>query len=57
MIVTILDGEAQIEIDHQTYNLNVNQSIRIPANIPHAVYAINKFKMLLTIFTDHKAYV
>lgn len=47
--VTILDGIAQITIDNIKYVLHENESIIMPAKHPHAVYAIEKFKMLLVI--------
>lgn len=47
--VTILDGAAQITIDDTKYELHADESIIMPAKHPHAVYATEKFKMLLVI--------
>jgi Uncharacterized conserved protein, contains double-stranded beta-helix domain len=47
--VTILDGIAQITIDNIKYVLHENESIIMPAKHSHAIYAIEKFKMLLVI--------
>lgn len=48
-LVTILDGTAKITIDDKDYILSQNESILMPANIKHALYAIKQFKMLLII--------
>lgn len=48
-LVQCVEGEVQITIDNKEYHLNENDSIIMPANIPHAVYATEKFKMLLTM--------
>lgn len=47
--VQILEGTAVIEIQGKHNELHLGDSIIMPANIPHAVYAIEKFKMLLTM--------
>ena len=47
--VLILDGEAEIKISGQPYLLKAGEGIIMPANLPHAVKAIQKFKMLLTM--------
>ena len=46
-IVQVLDGSVGIEIDHKPHILVTGESIIMPANIPHAVTALEKFKMLL----------
>ncbi len=48
-VVQVLDGKVEIQIDRKPYILEKGQSIIMPANIPHAVNAIEKFKMLLTM--------
>ena len=48
-LIQVLDGKAKILIDGKPYELTTGQSIIMPANIPHAVYAVEKFKMLLTM--------
>ena len=47
--VQILDGEAEIQIDRQPYMLKKGDCIIMPANIPHALKAVEQFKMLLTM--------
>jgi quercetin dioxygenase-like cupin family protein len=48
-LVHILDGEAETKISGKAYRLNVGDAIIMPANEPHAVKAITRFKMLLTM--------
>ncbi|VBB47038.1 Cupin domain protein [uncultured Paludibacter sp.] len=48
-VIQILDGEAEIKIDGNPYILNKGECIVMPANHPHAVYAVKRFKMLLTM--------
>jgi len=48
-IVQILDGEAEITIDGKPHRLKKGDCIIMPANIPHALKAIEPFKMLLTM--------
>lgn len=45
--VQILEGEANIIIDDIPAKLGAGDGIIMPANIPHAVEAPHKFKMLL----------
>ena len=46
-IVNIIDGEAEITIAKNKHHLKQGEMIIMPANIPHALKAIKKFKMLL----------
>lgn len=48
-LVTILEGKGRLTIDGKDYVLNANESIVMPAGIPHAVYALEQMKMLLTV--------
>lgn len=48
-LVYILDGRAQIFISGKQYVLKKGELIIMPANKPHALKAINKFKMLLVM--------
>ncbi len=48
-LVHLLDGEAEIRISGQPYHLKAGEAIIMPANEPHAVKAVKKFKMLLTM--------
>ncbi len=48
-VVQIIDGEAEITISGVKHNLKAGQMIIMPANQPHALKAVSKFKMLLTM--------
>ncbi len=48
-MAVILDGKAEITIDGKKYYPEAGQGIIMPAGIPHAVKAITRFKMLLTV--------
>ena len=48
-VVQILDGKAQIRIKDDINELLEGQIIIMPANVPHAVNASDRFKMLLTM--------
>jgi quercetin dioxygenase-like cupin family protein len=47
--VQILEGTAKITIGGKPHTLLAGDSIIMPANVPHAVYALEQFKMLLTM--------
>ncbi len=51
-LVQVVEGEAEIIIDQQSYILTVNDSIILPAGIPHAVKAVDSFKMILTMIRE-----
>jgi len=46
-LVYILDGEAEILVSGKAYNPKAGVMIIMPANEPHALKAIKRFKMLL----------
>ncbi len=48
-LVQVIDGKAEILIDKKPFNLEAGDSIIMPANIPHALNATEKFKMVLTM--------
>jgi quercetin dioxygenase-like cupin family protein len=48
-LVQLLDGKAEIMIGGSIHNLQPGQNIILPANVPHALKAIEKFKMMLTM--------
>ena len=47
--VQILDGEAELTIGGKPVHAAQGQTVIMPANIPHAVKAVKRFKMLLTM--------
>jgi len=48
-LVHVLEGEADVTISGQPFRLNAGDAIIMPANEPHALKAVQKFKMLLTM--------
>ena len=48
-LIQVLEGKARITIGSKANLLSEGESIIMPAHIPHAVFAEEKFKMLLTM--------
>jgi quercetin dioxygenase-like cupin family protein len=44
-----MEGEAEITIAGKEFHLAEGQMIIMPANVPHAVQALQRFKMMLTM--------
>jgi quercetin dioxygenase-like cupin family protein len=51
-MVTILDGECEVWIAGQTHRMKEGETIIFPANVAHALSAITKFKMSLTMIRE-----
>jgi len=48
-LVLVLDGEVELVIGGETILATTGETVIMPANVPHAVNAVRKFKMLLTM--------
>jgi len=48
-MIQVVDGKGEIIIGGKSFILEAGQTIIMPSNIPHAVKAIEKFKMVLTM--------
>ncbi|MBU4376656.1 MAG: cupin domain-containing protein [Candidatus Omnitrophica bacterium] len=48
-LVYIMDGEAAITISGKVFNPKAGDFIIMPANEPHSVKAVNRFKMMLVM--------
>jgi len=48
-IVQVIDGNGELIIGGSPVKVSAGQIIIMPANVPHAVRAVRKFKMLLTM--------
>ena len=46
-LVYVFDGEAEVVISGKLHMLKADEIIILPANLPHSVRAIKKFKMML----------
>jgi quercetin dioxygenase-like cupin family protein len=48
-LVQVLEGEAEISINGNLHRLHDGEMILMPAREPHALHAITRFKMILTM--------
>ncbi|MGD8629067.1 MAG: cupin domain-containing protein [bacterium] len=48
-LVYIIEGEAEITISGKAMTLKTGDTVIMPANDPHALKAVEKFKMLLVM--------
>jgi quercetin dioxygenase-like cupin family protein len=48
-LVLVLEGRAEVSIDGAPHSLGAGQMIIMPANRPHALQAVERFKMLLVL--------
>jgi len=48
-VVCVLDGQARVNISGKPHIVKKGQMIMMPANEPHSLKAIKKFKMLLVM--------
>ena len=48
-LIQVLDGVARITLNGADSILREGEAIVLPAGLPHSVYAVEDFKMLLTV--------
>jgi quercetin dioxygenase-like cupin family protein len=48
-MIQVVEGKGEIIIGGRSYFLEAGETIIMPANIPHAVMAVERFKMVLTM--------
>jgi quercetin dioxygenase-like cupin family protein len=53
-LVLALDGKGTVTVDGKSYVLEAGESIVMPSELPHAVYAEEKFKMFLVVVFPKK---
>lgn len=53
-MVIVLDGEGEITIGSEKYAVHAGETIIMPANTPHAVFAKQQFKMFLVVVFPQK---
>jgi len=51
-LVYILDGEAEITISGKPVKVSEGEMLIMPANQPHALKAVKRFKMVLTMVRE-----
>ncbi|RLC31605.1 MAG: cupin domain-containing protein [Deltaproteobacteria bacterium] len=48
-LVQVLEGEVQLNIGGKEVTANPGEVVVMPADVPHSVHAVTRFKMLLTV--------
>jgi quercetin dioxygenase-like cupin family protein len=48
-LVLAVDGEAEISISGRANSIKAGEMLRLPANKPHSLKAVTKFKMILVM--------
>lgn len=48
-MIQILEGSAEISLEGVLHTLHAGEYIILPASVPHALYAKEQFKMILTM--------
>ncbi len=51
-VVTILDGECEVWVGGTTWQMKAGETIIFPANAPHALSAVTRFKMMLIMIRE-----
>ena len=51
-LVQVLEGVANITVNGTLFTVKAGESIVFPANAPHALTAVERFKMLLSMITS-----
>jgi quercetin dioxygenase-like cupin family protein len=48
-LVQVLDGTAEVSIGEETVTVRAGQAVAMPAGVPHALHAPERFKMYLAV--------
>lgn len=51
-LVVILDGQARITVGGDEFQVSEGETVTLPADIPHALHADERFKMMLVMIRD-----
>lgn len=51
-MLQVLEGKVEVLVDGHHFIIEAGKSIILPANLPHAVNAVERFKMLLTMIKE-----
>jgi quercetin dioxygenase-like cupin family protein len=51
-LVVVLDGKAAVRIAGVEHTVGAGQAIRLPATVPHALQARQRFKMMLVLIKE-----
>jgi quercetin dioxygenase-like cupin family protein len=52
-MIQVVEGKGEVTIGGSPFILESGQTIIMPANIPHSVKAVEKFKMVLTMIKSN----
>jgi quercetin dioxygenase-like cupin family protein len=53
-LVHVLEGDVEVRLAGQPFMLSAGDAIIMPANVPHALKALKRFKMLLTMIRSNE---
>lgn len=53
-VLAVTDGEAEVTIAGKPFAVRTGEMVILPANIPHGVFAKQRFKMTLTMIRDEE---
>ena len=48
-MVYVMDGQAEITVGGEKFNVKAGETIVMPSEVPHAVYAPERMKFMLTV--------
>jgi len=48
-LVLVVEGEARVSIAGDEHTVGAGQLLKLPANVPHALKAVERFKMILVM--------
>ncbi|MFA6363989.1 cupin domain-containing protein [Methanoregula sp.] len=51
-VLMVTDGCAEVQIDKKPFTVGAGEMIIMPANKPHAVFAHERFRMILTMIRE-----
>ncbi len=51
-VVEVVDGTARITVGGVAHEVGAGQALLLPANVPHALHAVSRFKMLLVMIRE-----
>lgn len=54
-VVHVIEGEAEVSLSGSPFRLHAGEMILIPGNVAHAVTAVERFKMVLTLVMSRGA--
>lgn len=51
-LLVVLDGTARVTVGGEGYTVRAGETITLPATVPHALLAEERFKMMLVMIRD-----